>query len=242
MLTKGKIQYIKTLSDRKTRYEEGYFIVEGKKSILEAIDARMEIREIFAVDPSWVKDVPVTVITEKELLGISTLSTNHDGLAIVKMRTNWAPHASQWQKKITLVLDRIADPGNLGTIIRTADWYGITHIIASRDTVDAYNPKTIMATMGSFTRVSVEYLDLEDFLSQVSWNIYGAYLDGENLHEKNFSRNENITLVIGSESHGISPKLEKYITNKITIPRYGQAESLNASIATAIILDRLVNP
>ena len=96
-----------------------------------------------------------------------------------------------------------------------------------------------MATMGSFTRVSIEYLDLEDFLSQVSWNIYGAYLDGENLHEKNFSRNENITLVIGSESHGISPKLEKYITNKITIPRYGQAESLNASIATAIILDNL---
>jgi TrmH family RNA methyltransferase len=149
------------------------------------------------------------------------------------------PREWQGQTWLTLILDGINDPGNLGTIIRTADWYVITHIIASLDTVDCYSSKVIMATMWSFTRIKISYLDLEKYLSSLSWSaIYWAYLDGESAHEKNFSHTPAY-LVIGSESHGIRPPLEKYITDKITIPCYGEAESLNAWVATAIILDNL---
>jgi TrmH family RNA methyltransferase len=145
-----------------------------------------------------------------------------------------------WQKKdeLVLILDRINDPGNLGTIIRIADWYGVSQIICSPDTVDCYNPKVLMATMGSFTRVSICYIDLDRYLSEIEWKIYGAYLDGENIHTKDFE-NFGWYLVIGSEAHGISSSLEKYITDKVTIPRFWLAESLNAGIATAVILDRI---
>ena len=143
-------------------------------------------------------------------------------------------------QEFVLVLDDIRDPGNLGTIIRTADWYGIHKIVASVETADFYNPKVISATMGSFTRVSIFYTDLPQYLSGIKHRIFGAFLNGKNIHEVSFAPGGLV--VIGNESRGISATLNSYITDKITIPRYGEAESLNAAIATAIICDNLRRP
>ncbi len=134
-----------------------------------------------------------------------------------------------------MALESINDPGNLGAIIRIADWYGIEKILCSSDTVDFYNPKVIAASMGSFLRVQVQYGDLSELLKNTALPVLGAFLDGTNVHKFQFPT-EGI-LVIGSEAHGISPALEKIVTEKITIPRTGKAESLNAAIATAIICD-----
>lgn len=164
-----------------------------------------------------VKKVSYETISRKDLEKITSLSSNNSGLLVIRMKEKeYIPPSG---KGIVLVLDGINDPGNLGTIIRIADWYGISSIVCSPDTVDVYNPKTIMATMGSWTRVQVVYQDLEKFLvSQSGVPIYGAYLDGENIRTKKFNR-EHSCLVIGSESHGIRPYLESSITQKITIPR-----------------------
>ena len=240
MLSKPKIAYIKSLQNRKDRHELGRFVVEGKKSILEVVSSDFHIVEGFFVhdflDPLQ-KNFPMELISESELQKISALSSNRDGVIVVEMRKNLLPQ--DFSENFTLVLDGINDPGNLGTIIRIADWYGISHIIASENTVDFYNSKTIMATMGSFTRAHVHYENLENFLANNSGiPVYGAFLDGENIHTmKNI---ESGFIIIGSEANGISKNLEKYITNKITIPRFGAAESLNAGVATGIIVDRMV--
>jgi TrmH family RNA methyltransferase len=273
MLTKNKIQSIKNLHEKSGRHESGLFLVEWRKGIVEFMESDFEIVEGFFTDKFTVPtgvDFPYEIVSERDLERISTLSSNRDGLLIVRMKKEVT-----WQQKnwLTLILDGINDPGNLGTIIRTADWYGISRIICSLDTVDCYNPKVLMATMGSFTRVYVEYCDLEEYLVSVSsvpvipgltrdpvdkrdslemtgflpsqeWQkqqnqkIYWAYLDGESTHTKEFVPAWGY-LIIGSESHGIRPHLEKYITDKITIPRFGLAESLNAGVATAVILDRM---
>ena len=142
---------------------------------------------------------------------------------------------------IHLVLDDIRDPGNLGTIIRTADWYGINKIIASSETADFYNPKVISATMGSFTRTKIFYTGLESYLAgQTGRPIYGAFLHGNSIYQTDFSSGG--FLVIGNESRGISERLEPHITERITIPRIGKAESLNAAIATAVVLDNIRRP
>lgn len=153
------------------------------------------------------------------------------------MKKNFLP--DNFNNNFVLILDDINDPGNLGTIIRIADWYGIKNIIASKNTVDFYNPKTIMATMGSFARVNVFYEDLIEFFEK-NQNIptYGAFLNGENL--RNIGKIKPGFIVIGSEAHGINQNLEKFIDKKITIPRFGSAESLNAGVATGIILERLI--
>lgn len=237
------LKLARNLQDKKTRKELGIFLVEWKKSILEAIEAKMDIVQGFFTEDfveefsRQIQKVPHEIVSHKDLEKASTLASNTSGLLMVRM--------NEYVKKsgkrgITLILDGINDPGNLGTIIRIADWYGIESIVCSPDTVDVYNPKTIMATMGSWTRVQVVYQDLEKFLaSQSGMQIYGAYLDGENIRSKEF-HSQNCCLVIGSESHGIRPYLESSITEKITIPRIWKAESLNSWVATAIILERMV--
>ena len=257
MLTKSKITYIQFLHEKSGRRESRCFIVEWKKGIEEFLASDFEIVEWFFIEnPLKEYEFPYEIITEKELGKITTLGNNNYGLIVVKMRTSHSdegristeknreteqiPRPSEWQKsdKFTLILDGINDPGNLGTIIRIADWYGISHIVCSLDTVDCYNPKVIMATMGSLTRVSLFYTDLRGYLAWIDRKVYWAYLEGESIHTKKFTQCEWY-LVIGSESHGISPHLEQYITDKITIPRLGLAESLNAGVATAIMLDRM---
>jgi RNA methyltransferase, TrmH family len=253
MLSKSKITHIRSLSDKNTRHQEGIFLVEGRKCMTEFMDSDFEIvegffTEAFAQQREY--SFPHHIITQIELDRITTLSANRDGVLIVSMKKQEMRSVSRqlWQKKqeLIVILDHINDPGNLGTIIRTADWYGISQIICSTDTVDCYNPKVLMATMGSFTRVSVFYTDLEEYLKWINnWKltienypVYWAYLDGESTHTKEWWNGWGY-LVIGSEAHGIRPNLEKYITDRITIPRFWLAESLNAGVATAVILDRM---
>ncbi len=239
MLSKTTIAYIRSLHNKWTRWEAGIFIVEWLKSIVEFLDSAFEIIEGFFIeDFVSIKSIsfPYQIITKNELSRITTLTSNDSGILLVKMRSNTAPKIKR--DELVLILDKINDPGNLWTIIRIADWYGIDHIVASRDTVDCYNPKVLMATMGSLSRVSIFYTNLVPYMSEIQWKVYGAYLQGDNIHAKKWIPDWGY-LVIGSEAHGISKNLEPYITDKITIPRFGFAESLNAGIATAVILDRM---
>lgn len=243
MLSKNKISYLRSLQDKKTRHEMGRFIVEGKKSILETISSDFEILEGFFANDflnPLQKNFPMELITEAELKKISTLATNHDGIIVVKMKNSLAPISENFfQNNFSIVLDSINDPGNLGTIVRIADWYGVKNIIASRDSVDFYNPKTIMATMGSFTRVNVHYENLENFFTKnPNIPVYGTFLDGENI--RTLGKIPAGCIIIGNEARGISKNVEQFVTKKITIPRFGNAESLNAGVATGIILERLI--
>lgn len=173
------------------------------------------------------------IVNQFELEKVGTFETNDSALAVVKQKIN---KVFEIQKdEIVIALDEIKDPGNLGTIIRIADWYGIKDVVASKETVDFYNPKVIAATKGSFARVNIFYADLKDFISQQKLPILGAFLNGENIHKIQFPSGG--ILLMGNESNGINKEMEKLITKKITIPAFGKTESLNVAIATAIILD-----
>ncbi len=207
---------------------------------MEFLDSEFDIIEWFFTEKLSLSReflFPVHIVTDTELSRITNLNTNDSWVLLVKMRANLLPKIQK--NELVLVLDSINDPGNLWTIIRIADWYGISHVIASGDTVDCYISKVLMATMWSFSRVSLYYTDIVQYLSKIPWNIYWAYLDGESIHTKKIYP-EWLHIVIGSEAHGISSEVWKYITDKITIPRFGFAESLNAGVATAIIVDRIV--
>jgi TrmH family RNA methyltransferase len=187
---------------------------------------------------------PITVTTEEKLLDAGTLESNTFGIALVRQdtRTSAGEALTHAKEHIILVLDEVRDPGNLGTIMRTADWFGLTHIIVSPSTVDAYNPKVIGASMGSFTRIKVIPTNLEEFLvmaNELHIQTFGAFLDGSNI--STLSPLQSGILVMGSESHGIQPELIPHIENKITIPKHGNAESLNVAVATGIILAKLVD-
>jgi TrmH family RNA methyltransferase len=166
---------------------------------------------------------------------VGSVETNNAALAVVFMKEDRPPGMPLTD--FIVVLDDIRDPGNLGTIIRTADWYGVRHIVASPETVDFYNPKVISSSMGSFLRTGVSYTALPEFLSKISVPIYGALLKGESVHRTKFEKAG--ALVIGNESNGISSEVEKLVTHPVTIPKFGGAESLNASTATAVILDNI---
>lgn len=215
-------------------------MVEGAKSVLELLSSDFEVLQVLGTHEflSGLRQDPAGEVMEvsgAELQGLGEFQTNSTALAIAKMKPNHTVKVSEHE--FALVLDDIRDPGNLGTIIRTADWYGIHKIIASAETADFYNPKVISATMGSFTRVHIFYTDLAEYLAGTRHRVFGAYLNGQDIHGVAFPPGGLI--VIGNESRGISGNLERYVTDKITIPRYGHAESLNAAIATAIICDNL---
>lgn len=240
MLSKATIKFIKSLQVKKYRKQEQCFLVEGAKSVQELLGSDFEIVKLFGTTNFLsTLEMPlkgeVVEVSEGELEGLGEFQTNRSALAIARFKPNTAPYTSETEYAI--VLDDIRDPGNLGAIIRTADWFGIQKIIASAETADFYNPKVISASMGSFTRVHVYYTDLISYLTRNNHPVYGAFLDGTDIHSVNFARGGLI--LIGSESHGISADLTDYITEKITIPRYGKAESLNAAIATAVICDNL---
>lgn len=242
MISKQQQKYVQSLHNKKYRTEYGKFLVEGEKAIFEILNSEFKIENIFCTenfkdkiaDKSKFKNI--VVCKEAEIESISTFKTNQTGLAVVNQRTE-TPNTQTINNQVFLILDGIKDPGNLGTIIRLADWYGIDQIYCSNDTVEFYNPKVIAATMGSFIRVNAHYTELENYIKTLNMPIYGAFLGGKNIHH--FSFEKPFGLVIGSESHGISPEIEKIITQKITIPRIGSAESLNAGVATGIILDNI---
>lgn len=240
MLTKATIKFIKSLQVKKYRKQEQCFLVEGAKSVQELLTSDFEVLKLLGT-ANFLSNLNVPLkgevleISERELDGLGEYQTNNAALAIARLKPNipLQPAHSEYG----IVLDDIRDPGNLGTIIRTADWYGIQKIIASPETADFYNPKVISATMGSFTRIKIFYTDLTDYLPQTTHTVYGAFLNGTDVHQVNFTKSGLI--LIGSESHGISPDLTKFVTEKITIPKYGKAESLNAAIATGVICDNL---
>ena len=225
---------------KKYRKQEQCFLIEGAKSVEELLASDFEVVKLIGTaDFISSLKVPargeVVEVNESALEGLGEFQTNRSALAIARLKPNTPVAVSA--DEYGLILDDIRDPGNFGTIIRTADWYGIHKIIVSGETADFYNPKVISSTMGSFTRVKIYYTDLPAYLSATELPVYGAFLNGSNVHDIRFAPAGLI--VIGSESHGISGALQPLITEKITIPRYGHAESLNAGIATAVICDNL---
>ncbi len=216
------------------------FLVEGNKIISELPNSNFKIKEIFSTNPQNLgfKDTLIHQITENELKKISFLQNPKDSVAVCEIKESFKLKDYSTQ----LVLDGIQDPGNLGTIIRLADWFGIEQIICSEDTVDFYNPKVIQATMGSFTRVNMIYCNLVDYLSETDNVNIGTDMDGENIYT--FQRPEKLNLILGNEGNGMRKETEKLLQNKISIPRFGKSqstESLNVSMAAGIILGQLLS-
>ncbi len=237
MVTKSELKYIQSLSDKKVRLETGCFIAEGVKLVGEMIAAGYPLKTVYALD-SWESPdatLEVTRIEAFELEKMSMLQTPNQVLAVAMMPQK--KETLNLAGPLTIVLDGIQDPGNMGTIIRTADWFGITQIVASEDTVDVYNPKVIGATMGSFMRVSVTYKNLADWMPTIKLPVYGALLEGENVFT--IKTPQKGLLVIGSEGKGIRENILDFITHPVTIPKIGEAESLNAGIAAGIIVAQL---
>lgn len=282
MLSKNKIKYIQSLRDKKNRRTEKCFLIEGEKMLQEVLDSETQIKEIYCTEDFFEKNRPL--FSKKNLsplwatpqdLGISgNLETNNAGIAVLPfLAENHFSFELFFQKNDTLalILDNIQDPGNMGTILRIADWFGISEVICSEDSVERYNPKVLGATMGAFLRLNIYYVDLVDFFERLktfqqennansnnnpnsnnnannnnnpnnnnktadnSTNIQviGAILDGgHSLYDTQFSKKS--FLVMGNESKGISQKLYPYITQKVFIPKFGGAESLNVGVATAI--------
>ncbi len=266
MLTKGKIQTLKSYSDKKERNKKGIFLVEGEKSVAELLNSDMIINELFithdflekysqdlkecekkhALLQKWIKPQVVEI---GELAKISTLESFKNSCSAIAVVNQFSKNDIKddelieiFKKEKVLILDDIRDPGNMGTIIRLADWYGIKNIIASIGTVDIYNPKTISASMGSFSRVTIIYKNINEvvnLLNKNKINIIASTLKGQNVNS--FSWPKNGALVIGNEANGINKNILENIKNQITLPSYGKAESLNAALACGILLDRWMN-
>ena len=238
MLSKNELKYIQSLCQKKQRLQEGLFIAEGPKLAKELLNSHYKVEKIYAT-AKWIAENPTTietaVVSEIELEKISSLQTANEVLLICRQKENTIfPNLSG---KLSLVIDGIQDPGNLGTIIRIADWFGINQIIASEDTVELTNPKVIQSTMGSFIRVQCWYTNLPDLLHTTKLPIYGALLEGRSVMTMQ-PLIEGL-LVIGNESKGIRAEVLPFIKNAVTIPRLGGAESLNAAVATGILLSHL---
>jgi TrmH family RNA methyltransferase len=242
-MSKRLIKLARALQQKKHRKEEKAFLAEGEKNVVELLHSESFKVRALLFSESFYRKYPKlcdkvadkSQISESELTSASSFETNTDAIAIADLPEYPLPSIEELSKQeLVLLLDQIRDPGNLGTIIRLADWYGLNSVICSPDCVDSFNPKTIAASMGSFLRIKVFYTDLKAILAQAK-NCFGAFLEGENIHKTELPK--NAFLVIGSESHGISEEVGKFIQRKITIPKFGNAESLNAAMATAVILD-----
>ena len=243
MLSKSQINLLKSLQHKKFRLDHGVFLVEGHKSISEFINSAYQVVTIYhttAFDPKVLnlsQKINLCEISVTELEKISSLKTPQDVIAQIKIPQWPALHHSQLQGKFSLVLDGIQDPGNMGTIIRIADWFGIDHIICSDDTVDVYNPKVVQACMGSLARVKVYYTLLADFLAGVKLPAFGALLNGDNIYTTDFGHEGLI--IMGNEGNGLRPEVQQLVTQAVTIPRIGGAESLNVAIATALFCSEI---
>jgi TrmH family RNA methyltransferase len=244
MISKRWLKLIHSLQVKKYRKLHQAFLVEGAKSVQELLSSDYQITILFTTQEFYNENIRLLsrqsfetqIVTQEELEKTGVFQSNNACLAVAVCKPNQP--ISITSNEYALVLDEIKDPGNLGTIIRIADWYGITKIICSETTTDFYNPKVIAASMGSFTRVELYYCNLQQYLQdRANLQVYGAYLDGTDVHTLTFSPSGLI--VMGNESQGISQELQRFIGHKIHIPRYGGAESLNVGIATAIICDNL---
>ena len=238
-LTKARIKWVKSLHHKKTRDTEKCFVVEGEKMVMEGLDFFGDhLLNLYALNTCF-EEIPkeflsqVVVVNEKELGQLSELKTPNKFVAVFRK-----PKPTELTENFTLVLDGIQDPGNMGTILRLADWYNIKNIVCSTDTVDIYNSKVVQASMGAIFRIDVQYTNLISFLESTKQPIYGALLNGENYREIKYAKNG--LLVMGNEGAGIRPEIQALIQTSVTIPRYGKAESLNVATATAILLSEIV--
>jgi RNA methyltransferase, TrmH family len=244
MLSKNKIKLIRSLVLKKNRSDEGLFVAEGSKLVFDLMESQLRLREVFctpeiAAELDTISPDKITELKKGEIERISSLKSTPDivGLfEIPKSGYSW----DRIKKELSIVLESVQDPGNLGTIVRLADWFGIKNIICSEDCADIYNPKTVQATMGAIARVSVQYLSLKEFISEASVlkiPIYGTFLEGENLFTTELTPNGIV--VMGNEGKGISPEIESLITKKLNIPSYplnnNGSESLNVAVATSIV-------
>lgn len=235
MVSKNQIKLITGLQQKKYRNEHQLFLAEGVKVIQELLQSNIVLDHLFETE-SIFEAVPTaqkTLIKEADMKRMSALNTPSSCLAVFHIP---APKPIDF-KGLIVALDDIRDPGNLGTIIRLCDWFGVTQLLCSKETVDLYNPKVIQATMGSVSRVQVNYVDLATFISEITLPVFGTFMDGKNIYKESLP-SEGI-LIFGNEANGISPALEQKIKNRIAIPRFGnlqQTESLNVATATAIFL------
>ncbi|WP_291778162.1 RNA methyltransferase [Cecembia sp.] len=243
MLSKNTLKFIKSLQQKKFRKQEQSFFVEGAKNVTELLQSDFEISHLVFTEKYALENhhlipssgVALYEVSQKILESAGTFQSNDSALAVAKIKDNveFELKSTEW----VIALDDIRDPGNLGTIIRVADWYGISKLLLSNESADFYNPKVLHASMGSFTRVQFYYTDLSAYLSRKAKFIYGAFLNGKNLYDVEFE--EGGVILMGNESKGISESVSQLVTQKITIPRFGHAESLNVGIATSIICDNV---
>lgn len=233
MISNRQIKLLTSLGKKKYREAHQLFVAETPKVLSEFIASTLQVEDVFTTDPLEANKPHHTLITEQELKKISFLSHPNTCLGLFKI-----PQSTlQPLQGLTLVLDGVRDPGNLGTIIRLCDWYGINQIVCSIDTVDCFNPKVVQATMGSLTRVRVVYMELDSFLKQNTLPVYGGLLEGENIYSTTIVK--DALLIVGNEGQGISGEVLPFITHKVTIPKFGTiqaTESLNVATATAILV------
>jgi len=239
MLSKNQVKLIQKLHHKKYRNELNLFIVEGKKSINEFLQAGYTPQLLIATE-AFTTNVPqhlITPVSKDELRKVSTLQNPDEGLAVFEQ----PKYKGILQEGIIVALDNVQDPGNLGTIIRLCDWFGVETLLCNTQTVDCYNPKVVQASMGSLTRVAVHYLDLAAFLTTTALPVYTMDLEGENLYTATFPK--DCILILGNEANGISSEVRALSNEVITIPRFSQhqrTESLNVAMAGAIILSEVI--
>ncbi|MFB2117917.1 TrmH family RNA methyltransferase [Parapedobacter sp. 2B3] len=243
MLSKPQIRAVTSLQQKKFRREHGLFIVEGAKSVTEFLRSDYRVQTIYhtaqaaAKLPKIPQNIKSVEIDEQALQRISALKTPQGVLALVAIPDHLPLTGDMLRKNFHLVLDDIQDPGNLGTIIRTADWFGLTRVICSMGSVDAYNPKTVQATMGSLARMEVHYTDIAKLVAHSPVPVFGAVLDGNPIYDTDFGVRGLV--VLGNEGNGIGPAVLPHITHRVTIPRVGHAESLNVAISAALFCAEL---
>lgn len=238
MVSKSTIKLIKSLQQKKNRNKYQLFVVEGVKSVQEFLNSRFKLDSIYCLEELKNDFKGSEIVTEKELAQMSALKNPQKVLAVFACEKN---EILNIHNSLILALDNVQDPGNLGTILRLADWFGIENIICNTDTVDCYNPKTIQASMGSLSRVRVFYTDLKGFLSQQKNPIYGTFINGQNIYNQDLAQKGII--VLGNEGRGISPEIECLCTHKISIPQVGKnTESLNVAMAASIVINEFCRP
>lgn len=235
MIGKSQIKRVASLQQKKFRKEYRQFVAEGPKVIGEFLQSEFKVKELYATqdEAHHFGQRDVMIVSNADLARMSSLTTPSGSLAVIDMPDAVALPSGG----VIVALDEIRDPGNLGTIIRLCDWFGVRHLLLSESSVDAFNPKVVQATMGSMARVSVMYVDLPQFLQQSSLPVFGTFMDGDNIYKTNLPQDGIV--VFGNESNGISPEVEACVGRRISIPRFGElqrTESLNVATAAAIVL------
>jgi TrmH family RNA methyltransferase len=235
--TKSDIKFVKSLKLKKNRIKENKFIVEGLKNVQELLKSKYDVLELYCTEThaNLFNNYGCKLISPKELANMGTFNTNNACLAVAQcLKVESDQFLNERQ---TIILDGIGDPGNLGTIIRAVDWFGFNHLICSENCADFYNPKTLAASMGSFTRVGAVYVDLNDYLNHFEGDLYGLDLEGKPLDT--FKNPNKCGFILGNESHGISPAIQPLLKERLTIKKYGSAESLNVAMTANILLYQL---